>query len=132
MLYHYFSVFETANTTSDDKFTLCHVCYCLSCRTANRRRIYTKSDLGLVVEAFTVSYAYEDRLTLNSFYINLPCGGIAAIAMLFAFRAPKAASPTPATAKEKFLQMDIPGAIFVCATIVCFTLALRWAGVEKT
>lgn len=51
--------------------------------------------------------------------------------MLFAFRAPKAASPTPATKKERFLQMDIPGAVLICATIVCFTLALRWAGVEK-
>lgn len=27
--------------------------------------------------------------------------------------------------------MDIPGSILICATIVCFTLALRWAGVEK-
>jgi hypothetical protein len=52
--------------------------------------------------------------------------------MFFAFRAPKAASPTPATTKEKFLQMDTPGAILICATIVCFTLALRWAGVEKS
>ncbi|KAH8882986.1 putative gliotoxin efflux pump [Thozetella sp. PMI_491] len=66
------------------------------------------------------------------FYINLPCGFIAAIAMLFAFRTPKAASPTPASTKEKFLQMDFPGAILICATIVCFTLALRWGGVEKT
>ncbi|KAI2615579.1 putative gliotoxin efflux pump [Hypoxylon sp. NC1633] len=65
------------------------------------------------------------------FYINLPFGGVAAIAMFFAFRAPKAASPTPATAKEKILQMDVPGAVLICATIVCFTLALRWAGVEK-
>ncbi|KAI1844176.1 hypothetical protein JX266_009660 [Neoarthrinium moseri] len=65
------------------------------------------------------------------FYINLSCGGIAAIAMLFAFRTPKAASPTPATTKEKLLQMDFPGAALICASIVCFTLALRWAGVEK-
>ncbi|KAI1416786.1 putative gliotoxin efflux pump [Hypoxylon sp. FL1857] len=65
------------------------------------------------------------------FYINLPCGGVAAIAMFFAFRPPKAASPVPATTKEKLLQMDIPGAVLICATIVCFTLALRWAGAEK-
>ncbi|KAF3070582.1 putative HC-toxin efflux carrier TOXA [Daldinia childiae] len=51
--------------------------------------------------------------------------------MLFAFRLPKSASPTPATTKEKFLQMDIPGAVLICAIIVCLTLALRWAGVEK-
>lgn len=52
--------------------------------------------------------------------------------MLFAFQAPKAASPTPATIREKILQMDISGALLICATILCFTLALRWAGVEKT
>lgn len=73
----------------------------------------------------------DRRLILGSFYINLPCGLVAAIAMVFAFHAPKAAAPTPASLKEKLLQMDIPGAILICATIVCFTLALRWAGVEK-
>lgn len=51
--------------------------------------------------------------------------------MIFAFHAPKAAAPTPASSKEKLLQMDIPGSVLICATIVCFTLALRWAGVEK-
>ncbi|KAI8963255.1 major facilitator superfamily domain-containing protein [Daldinia sp. FL1419] len=65
------------------------------------------------------------------FYIDLPCGGLAAIAMLFAFQAPKAASSVPASAREKLLQMEIPSAILVCATIVCFTLASRWAGAEK-
>ncbi|CAG8953380.1 hypothetical protein HYFRA_00010127 [Hymenoscyphus fraxineus] len=65
------------------------------------------------------------------FYINLPFGGLAAVAMVFAFRPPKSAAPTPASAKEKLLQMDIPGVIFICATIICFSLAMRWAGVEK-
>ncbi|KAI1347165.1 putative gliotoxin efflux pump [Xylaria sp. FL0043] len=65
------------------------------------------------------------------FYINLPFGGVAALAIIFGFRAPKAASPTPATLKEKVLQMDIPGAILISAAIVSFTLALRWAGGEK-
>ncbi|KAI0812844.1 putative gliotoxin efflux pump, partial [Xylaria sp. FL0064] len=65
------------------------------------------------------------------FYINLPFGGVATLAIIFGFRAPKAASPTPATLKEKVLQMDIPGAVFISAAIVSFTLALRWAGAEK-
>ncbi|OCL09521.1 putative gliotoxin efflux pump [Glonium stellatum] len=65
------------------------------------------------------------------FYINLPFGGCAAVAMHCAFRPPKAAAPTPATAKEKLLQMDISGVILICAAIVCFALAMQWAGVEK-
>jgi hypothetical protein len=66
-----------------------------------------------------------------SFYINLPLGGIAAAAIWFAFHPPKAAAPIPATMTEKFLQMDLIGVVLICAAIVCFTLAMRWAGVEK-
>lgn len=77
------------------------------------------------------SWPYAD-IVRHSFYINLPFGGLAALAMLVAFRPPKAAAPTPASAREKILQMDISGVIFICAAIICFTLAFRWAGVEKT
>jgi MFS transporter, DHA2 family, glioxin efflux transporter len=87
--------------------------------------------LAVVVRESCVSHVFTTSLILSSFYINLPCGLVAAAAMLFAFHAPKAAAPTPASPKEKLLQMDIPGAVLICATIVCFTLALRWAGVEK-
>ncbi|KAI0144367.1 putative gliotoxin efflux pump [Xylariaceae sp. FL1272] len=65
------------------------------------------------------------------FYINLPFGGVAALAILLGFRTPKAAAPIPATLKEKLLQMDIPGVVLISATIISFTLALRWGGVEK-
>ncbi|KAK8037664.1 MFS general substrate transporter [Apiospora marii] len=76
--------------------------------------------------------AFTENVTWRwCFYINLPCGGVAAIATLLAFRAPKAASPAPATRREKLLQIDLPGAVLICAAIVCFTLALRWGGVEK-
>jgi multisubunit Na+/H+ antiporter MnhB subunit len=27
--------------------------------------------------------------------------------------------------------MDLPGVVLICAAIICFTLATRWAGVEK-
>ncbi|KAI1758727.1 putative gliotoxin efflux pump [Hypoxylon sp. FL1150] len=76
--------------------------------------------------------AFTQNMTWRwCFYVNLPFGGIAAVAILLTFRAPKSASPTLATVKEKFLQMDIPGAVLICAAIVCLTPALQWAGAEK-
>jgi hypothetical protein len=69
---------------------------------------------------------------LESFYINLPLGGVAAVAIWFAFQAPKAAAPEQATLKEKVLQMDFGGVVLICAAIVCFTLATKWAGVERS
>ncbi|KAI9649177.1 hypothetical protein NHQ30_001745 [Ciborinia camelliae] len=74
----------------------------------------------------------QSLMMRNSFYINLPFGGFAAVAMAFAFRPPRAAEPTPATIKEKFLQMDILGIVFTCASIICFALAMQWAGVQKS
>ncbi|KAJ8064946.1 hypothetical protein OCU04_007250 [Sclerotinia nivalis] len=77
--------------------------------------------------------AFTQNITWRwCFYINLPFGVFAAIAMAFAFRPPKAATPTPATTKEKLLQMDIFGVMLVCAAIVCFSLAMQWAGVQKS
>ncbi|KAK8022522.1 Bcmfs1 [Apiospora rasikravindrae] len=102
----------------NDKFLIGHFCRRVGGWTVDWRRVYAECDLALV-------------LSSTSFYINLPCGGVAAIATLLAFRAPKAASPVSATRKETFLQMDIPGAVLICAVIVCFTLALRWGGVER-
>lgn len=28
--------------------------------------------------------------------------------------------------------MDLPGVAFISGTVICFTLAMRWAGVEKS
>ncbi|KAI1121989.1 putative gliotoxin efflux pump [Nemania abortiva] len=76
--------------------------------------------------------AFTQNLTWRwCFYINLPFGAVAALAIIFGFQAPKAATPTPATLKEKLLQMDLPGAALISAAIISFTLALRWGGVEK-
>lgn len=66
------------------------------------------------------------------FYINLPFGGVAAVVFIWAFKAPKAGAPTAANYREKLLQMDLIGVALVSGTVVCFTLAMRWAGVEKS
>ncbi|KAH1521084.1 hypothetical protein KXW39_006112 [Aspergillus fumigatus] len=65
------------------------------------------------------------------FYINLPIGGLSAVIVLFLFRAPPAAQPAKASWREKFLQMDLLGTFTIMAAVVCYLLALQWAGVTK-
>ncbi|TEY74832.1 hypothetical protein BOTCAL_0069g00290 [Botryotinia calthae] len=75
---------------------------------------------------------FADKLTWRwCFYINLPIGGLAGAIILFLFTAPKNAVPTPATLKEKILQMDFPGTFTIMASLVCFFLALQWGGQTK-
>ncbi|KAF1963161.1 SGE1 protein [Byssothecium circinans] len=65
------------------------------------------------------------------FYINLPFGGLAAAAVLFSFKPPRAAAPVRVPLKEKLIQMDIQGTFLICASVVCYLLALQWGGVAK-
>ncbi|KAH2804003.1 hypothetical protein KXW38_002859 [Aspergillus fumigatus] len=65
------------------------------------------------------------------FYINLPIGGLSAVIILFLFRAPPASQPAKASWREKFLQMDLLGTFTIMAAVVCYLLALQWAGVTK-
>jgi len=66
------------------------------------------------------------------FYINLPVGGLSALIIMFFFTTPPAAQPVKASAKEKLLQMDIPGTFTIMAAVVCYVLALQWGGVTKS
>jgi hypothetical protein len=133
MLHCHNAILETATSTGYDQFSVRDLCSCLGGRTFDWGSVYAERDMAMVVSWRNSHFqSGHPEADLDSFYINLPFGGIAALAMLLAFRAPKASAPTPASAREKFLQMDLPGAILVCAAIVCFTLALRWAGIEKS
>ncbi|EOA86843.1 uncharacterized protein SETTUDRAFT_88585 [Exserohilum turcica Et28A] len=68
------------------------------------------------------------RLTSqNSFYINLPIGGAAAVLIFFSLKMPSTAT-VEATLKEKFLQMDPVGVSLVMGGIVTFILALEAGG----
>jgi MFS transporter, DHA2 family, glioxin efflux transporter len=60
------------------------------------------------------------------FFIDLPCGAIAAASIGLYFRVPKVLKPTEATPKEKkMLQMDIPSFLLVLASVVCYLLAMQ-------
>ncbi|OJJ49842.1 hypothetical protein ASPZODRAFT_139197 [Penicilliopsis zonata CBS 506.65] len=65
------------------------------------------------------------------FYINLPVGGLSAIIILFFFQNPPAARPAQADWKEKLLQMDLGGTFIIMAAVVCYLLAMQWAGSTK-
>ena len=70
--------------------------------------------------------------SLFSFYINLPCGAIAAAAVFLFLRFPKTVKNEHATLKEKVLQMDLTGVVLITAAVVCYLLALQWGGISKS
>lgn len=62
------------------------------------------------------------------FYINLPIGGAATVAVLFFFHLPAAGKPKPATLKEKILHLDLVGVALAMGGITALILALQYAG----
>jgi EmrB/QacA subfamily drug resistance transporter len=72
---------------------------------------------------------FADMVTWRwCFWINLPIGGLSALIIIFFFRAPDSAKPVDAPWKEKLLQMDPVGVVFVMGAIVTFMLALQYGG----
>ena len=74
----------------------------------------------------------KTRLTSLSFYINLPCGALAAASIILFFQIPYPMKPAEATLKEKLLQADIPGFLAITASVVCYLLGLQWGGIIKS
>ena len=79
-----------------------------------------------------VGGAFTSRVTWRwCFWINLPVGGpIVALVLLF-LNIPKHIKPMPATWKEIFFQLDLPGFSVLLSSLICFTLALQWGGQTK-
>jgi MFS family permease len=76
--------------------------------------------------------AFSDKVTWRwCFYINLPVGGLAAAIVLIYLHIPSEAKPAEATWKEKFLQMDLFGAVLVMCFIISYILALQYGGQTK-
>lgn len=62
------------------------------------------------------------------FYINLPVGGLAAVAVFFFFHLPPSAAPTQAHWTKKLLHIDPIGVGLAMGGITCFILALQYGG----
>jgi MFS family permease len=72
--------------------------------------------------------AFTDRATWRwCFWINLPFGGAALLAVGFFFKPPQRKS-TGLTLKQKILEIDLLGALFLICSIVSLLLALQWGG----
>jgi MFS family permease len=73
--------------------------------------------------------AFTDRVSWRwCFYINLPIGGLSAIAVLFFFHLPAAAAPPQIPWTKKLLHVDPVGVALVMGGITCFILALQYGG----
>jgi MFS family permease len=62
------------------------------------------------------------------FYINLPIGGVAALAVFFFFHLPDFATPAIVSWKEKLLHVDLVGIALAMGCITCFVLGLQYGG----
>ena len=63
------------------------------------------------------------------FYINLPIGGVAAVAVFFFFHLPAAAVPPQISWTKKLLHLDPVGMVLAMGCITCFILALQYGGI---
>lgn len=73
---------------------------------------------------------FADRVTWRwCFYINLPIGGLAAIAVFFFFHLPAAATPPQIPLIKKLLHVDLVGIALAMGGITCFILALQYGGI---
>ena len=74
--------------------------------------------------------AFTSRVTWRwCFYINLPIGAVAGAIILAFYHAPPPLPSINETLREKLLQMDFPGILFLMGAVICYVLALQWGGV---
>ncbi|OCK83576.1 MFS general substrate transporter [Lepidopterella palustris CBS 459.81] len=75
--------------------------------------------------------AFTDNVSWRwCFYINLPIGAAAFFVILLLFKSPPRAKQTQAGFRERFMQMDPIGTVFLIPGVVCLLLALTWGGTK--
>ncbi|RKU40703.1 hypothetical protein DL546_003208 [Coniochaeta pulveracea] len=94
--------------------------------------------MGIIAMTYCVSAvlgpiiggAFTDKVTWRwCFYINLPVGGVAALAVAFFFSLPAAAKVKPnETWKKKLWHIDPVGLALAMGCLICFILALQYGG----
>ncbi|RMZ90186.1 hypothetical protein DV736_g2602, partial [Chaetothyriales sp. CBS 134916] len=63
------------------------------------------------------------------FYLNLPCGGIVLVLLLFFLHIPREnLQRKPPTLKQVVTRFDFFGIFFLLPSIICLLLALQWGG----
>lgn len=72
---------------------------------------------------------FSTKLTWRwCFYVNLPFGGAAILAVLLLFKPPKRPQVDSIPLKEKLSKIDILGTLLFIPSIICLLLALQWGG----
>ncbi|GIK00865.1 hypothetical protein Aspvir_004894 [Aspergillus viridinutans] len=75
-----------------------------------------------------VGGAFTSRVTWRwCFYINLPFGGLAMVAIAFCLKVPDR-NTTKVPRMEKLKQLDVAGMCCLVPGVVCLVLALQWGG----
>ncbi|GLA28390.1 hypothetical protein AnigIFM63326_005966 [Aspergillus niger] len=79
--------------------------------------------------------AFTDKVSWRwCFYINIPLGGVGAVAILFLFHAPPPTFVPDAMKgsplKQRLIQLDIEGTVLFSASIICLLLAIEWGGAK--
>jgi MFS family permease len=73
--------------------------------------------------------AFTTKVTWRwCFYINLPLGGTALLAIALFFHPRPNITASSTTWREKVSQMDLLGTAILIPTIVCLLIALQWGG----
>ncbi|KAK1761599.1 major facilitator superfamily domain-containing protein [Echria macrotheca] len=93
--------------------------------------------MGMIGMTYTISAVlgpilggvFTDRVTWRwCFYINLPIGAAAALAVFIFFQLPESLKPPKIPLGQKLLHVDPVGIVLVMGAITCFILALQYGG----
>ncbi|KAK1759646.1 putative transporter [Echria macrotheca] len=75
--------------------------------------------------------AFTDHVTWRwCFYINLPIGGAAMLAIFFFLHIMREDNPNNETWYARVLKLDLLGTAILIPAIICLLLALQWGGTE--